>query len=165
MSTVVVVTGVSGTGKSTVGRLLAERLGMPYADADDFHSEASVAKMSAGTPLTDADRWPWLRAIAGWIGERAARGGGVVTCSALKRAYRDVLRSGSDRVWFVQLTGSRELIGSRLAARTGHFMPAALLDSQLADLEPLGQDEPGTAIDVVGTPAETVEVALAAMPA
>ena len=149
MSVVVVVMGVSGSGKSTVGRALAARLGVPYAEGDEFHPKANVDKMASGHPLTDADRWPWLRSIAGWIGGQPE--GGVVTCSALKRAYRDLLRSAGD-VWFLHLTGDRALLADRLGARSGHFMPAALLDSQLADLEPLGPDEPGLAVDIAVPP-------------
>ena len=158
MSLVVVVMGVSGSGKSTVGRLLASRLGVPYAEGDDFHPPANVAKMSSGEPLTDEDRWPWLRSLADWIAAHA--GGGVLTCSALKRAYRDVLASAGTPVWFLHLAGSPEVIAARLAARSGHFMPPALLDSQFADLEPLGPDEPGATVDVSGSPEEIVAAAL-----
>lgn len=159
---VVVVMGVSGSGKTTVGRALAARLGVPYAEADDFHPAANIDKMSAGVALTDEDRRPWLRAIAAWIGEQAA--GGVVTCSALRRSYRDLLRSAAARVWFLHLDGERALIAARIAARTGHFMPPALLDSQFADLEPLDPDEPGLAVDVAEPPEEIVETAVRAMP-
>ena len=153
---IAVVMGVSGTGKSTLGAALARDLGWPYAEGDDFHSAANVAKMHAGHPLTDEDRWPWLRAIAAWAGEREqARSGGVVTCSALRRSYRDLLRAGHPDVRFICLVGSREVLAARLAGRQGHFMPAALLDSQLATLEPLGADEPGGEVDIGGTPAET----------
>ncbi|MFL6144931.1 MAG: gluconokinase [Labedaea sp.] len=165
MSTVVVVMGVSGSGKTTVGRALAERLGVPYAEADDFHSRSNIDKMTAGTALTDEDRWPWLRAIARWIGERTAAGGGVVTCSALKRPYRDLLRSASEEVWFLHLDGTPALIATRIAARTGHFMPPALLDSQFADLAPLAEDEPGLVLDVAAPAGDLVESALRAMPA
>jgi gluconokinase len=163
MSLVVVVMGVSGSGKSTVGRELAARLGVPYAEADDFHPPENVAKMASGQPLTDADRWPWLRALAAWIAEHSATGG-VVTCSALKRSYRDLLRSAAARVWFLHLAGDRSVIAARLAARSGHFMPASLLDSQFADLEPLGPDEPGLTVDITATPEVIVEVALKAIP-
>lgn len=156
MSPVIVVMGVSGSGKTTVGRALAERLGVPYAEADDFHPPANIDKMSSGRPLTDEDRWPWLRAIASWITERAGRDGGVVTCSALKRPYRDLLRSAASGVWFLHLDGDRALIASRLAARGGHFMPPSLLDSQIADLEPLGPDEPGLVLDLAADPATLV---------
>src|SRR5918992_4183732 len=153
MTLVIVVMGVSGSGKSTVGRALAERLGLPYAEADEFHPPANIDKMSAGQPLTDDDRWPWLRAIAAWITEQSGKSGGVVTCSALKRRYRDLLRSAADGVWFLHLSGDRATIAARVAARSGHFMPAALLDSQIADLEPLGPDEPGLVLDIAGPPA------------
>jgi gluconokinase len=159
MDRVVVVMGVAGSGKTIIGRLLADRLGLPYAEGDAFHPKANVDKMAAGHPLTDADRWPWLRAIAGWI--RLHDDGGVITCSALKRAYRDLLRS--DRTWFLHPHGDRAVITARLRARTGHFMPPALLDSQLADLEPLEQDEPGLVVDVSHTPEEIVEFALRAL--
>ncbi len=114
---VIVVMGVSGSGKSTVGGLLAERLGVPYAEADDFHPPANIAKMSAGHPLDDSDRAPWLDAIAAWIAERGDRGG-VVSCSALRRRYRDRLRASAPGLFFLHLDGSPELIASRLAART-----------------------------------------------
>ncbi|MDT0268397.1 gluconokinase [Streptomyces sp. DSM 44915] len=161
----VVVMGVSGVGKTTVARPLAERLGVPFAEADDFHSPANIAKMSAGTPLTDEDRQPWLEAIGGWLRERRADGdGAVVTCSALRRRYRDTLRAeaGGD-VFFVHLTGSPALVGERIGQRTDHFMPPALLDSQLATLEPLEEDELGTALDVHPGPDRLVEAALAAL--
>jgi len=153
---VAVVMGVSGTGKSTLGTALARDLGWPYAEGDDFHSAANVAKMRAGHPLTDEDRWPWLRAIAAWIGEREQAGsGGVVTCSALRRSYRDLLRAGHPDVRFICLAGSRDVLAARLAGRQGHFMPPSLLDSQLATFEPLGPDESGGEVDIQGTPAQT----------
>lgn len=150
---VLVVMGVSGSGKTTVGTALAERLDVPYAEADSFHPAANIEKMQSGTPLTDEDRAPWLRAIAAWIGNHPD--GGVVTSSALKREYRDVLRGGG-AVTFVHLDGPRELIAERMASRHGHFMPAQLLDSQLADLEPLEADEPGTVVDIRETPEQIV---------
>lgn len=150
---VVVVMGVTGTGKSTVGRLLAERLDVPYAEGDDFHPAENVAKMAGGTPLDDADREPWLDAIGDWARGRIGLGG-VVSCSALKRGYRDRLRSHAPGLYFVHLTGDRELIGARLAHRSGHFMPATLLDSQLGVLEPLQEDESGITVSVA-LPAET----------
>ncbi|RLL70595.1 gluconokinase [Streptomyces sp. Z26] len=150
---VVVVMGVSGTGKSTVGELVAEALGVPYAEADAFHPEANIAKMSAGTPLDDADRAPWLDAIGAWAADRTARGlGGVVSCSALKRRYRDRLRAADPALFFLHLDGSRELVAERLAGRRGHFMPRALLDSQFADLEPLEPDERGAALTIDAEP-------------
>src|SRR4051794_13921955 len=131
------VMGVSAVGKSTVGVALAEQLGVPFTDADALHSEANRAKMTAGTPLTDDDRWPWLDAV----GEQFRRGAGsdglVMACSALRRVYRDRIRSVAPEVVFVHLHGSPELLGARAGARTDHFMPPALLDSQLATLEAL----------------------------
>ncbi|WP_322517857.1 gluconokinase [Rhodopseudomonas palustris] len=139
---VLIVTGVSGSGKSTIGELLAERLGWTYQDGDDFHPPANVAKMSAGQPLTDDDRWPWLRAIAAEIDRIADEGHhAVIGCSALKRAYRDILVHGRADVRIVYLDGSRELIAARMAARKNHFMPGGLLDSQFATLEQPGADE------------------------
>ncbi len=160
---VVVVMGVSGSGKSTVGGLLAERLGVPYAEADDFHPPANIAKMSAGHPLDDEDRAPWLDAIAAWITGRGDRGG-VVSCSALRRRYRDRLRKDSPGLFFLHLDGSEELIAARLAARTGHFMPAGLLRSQLEALEPLEADEAGAVVAIGGDPGQISERALAALP-
>ncbi|WP_066950911.1 gluconokinase [Streptomyces lushanensis] len=159
---VVVVMGVSGTGKTTVGPLIAGALGVPYAEGDDFHPPANIAKMSAGVPLDDADRWPWLDAIGSWAHERAGLGG-VVSSSALKRAYRDRLRAAAPGAVFLHLTGDRSLIGRRLAERKGHFMPPALLDSQFAALENLEADEAGVAVDVSGTPQEITERAVAAL--
>ncbi|MFD8481600.1 gluconokinase [Kitasatospora sp. NPDC059673] len=162
---VIVVMGVSGVGKTTVARLLAHRLGLPYAEADDFHPAANIAKMSAGIPLDDQDRQPWLRALGAWLGERAEAGtGGVVTCSALKRSYRDTLRAACPEAFFLHLTGSHELVGDRLAHRTGHFMPTSLLDSQYATLEPLQADENGTVLDVDADPDTLVERAVATLP-
>lgn len=159
---VVVVMGVAGTGKTTVGRLLAEALGVGYAEGDDFHPPENIAKMSAGTPLDDADRWPWLDAVGAWAHGREALGG-VVTSSALRRAYRDRLRDAAPGAVFLHLTGERALIQRRMAERRGHFMPPALLDSQFATLEPLGDDEAGVAVDVAGTPSEITARALAAL--
>ncbi|MFH8746017.1 gluconokinase [Streptomyces rimosus] len=159
---VIVVMGVAGTGKTTIGPLVAADLDVPYAEGDDFHPPANIAKMSAGTPLDDADRWPWLDAIGAWAHGRAGQGG-VVSSSALKRAYRDRLRAAAPGVVFLHLTGDRSLIESRMAERKGHFMPTALLDSQFATLEPLGADEAGVAVDVSGTPQEIAERAVAAL--
>lgn len=163
MKRVIVVMGVAGTGKSTVGRLLADALALPYAEGDAFHPAANVAKMSAGTPLDDGDRWPWLDAIGDWMRNRAGHSGGVIAASALKRAYRDRLRATAPGTVFVHLTGERTLIEERMAARKGHFMPTTLLDSQFATLEPLQADEPGVLVDVSGTPAEITERALTAL--
>ena len=132
-----VVMGVSGSGKSTVAEHLAARIGWRYVDGDLFHPPANVAKMSAGHPLTDEDRWPWLQAIADEIDRLAAAGSrAVVACSALKRAYRDILVHGREDVRIVYLDGTQDLIAKRLAARKGHFMPPGLLDSQFRTLEP-----------------------------
>ena len=155
---VLVIMGVSGSGKTTVARPLAARLGWPFKEGDDFHSPANIAKMEAGTPLGDADRAPWLAAIAAWIDDRAAAGeAGVVTCSALKRAYRDRLRAGRPQVRIVYLRGSEELIAARLVRRTGHFMPPSLLASQFAALEPPGQGEHVLVIDIDQPVAAQVE--------
>jgi gluconokinase len=155
-TTIVLVMGVSGSGKTTVGALLAGRLGWPYAEADAFHPLANIEKMAAGQPLTDADRLPWLQAIATWIDQRIAAGErGVVTCSALKRAYRDMLHRPAVRT--VYLRGSRELIAKRLAARHGHFFQAGLLDTQFAALEEPGPDEDVLVVPIDGTPDEIVD--------
>ena len=136
--------GVAGSGKSTVMAPLAEYLGWRCAEADDFHSPANVAKMSTGHPLTDDDRWPWLRAIANWIGERESAGeNAVVTCSSLRRTYRDFLRNGHPSVHFVHLAVDHTILERRMGQRRGHYMPPSLLASQLDTLEPLGPDEPG----------------------
>ncbi|HNQ05662.1 MAG TPA: gluconokinase [Tetrasphaera sp.] len=142
----VVVMGVSGCGKTTVGAALAQRLQVPYADADDFHPEANIAKMSAGIPLDDQDRAPWLSALAQWLRGHHETGA-VLACSALKRNYRDLLREGNDEVEFVHLHGDREVVARRVAGRPGHFMPVALVESQFATLEPLEADESGVTID------------------
>lgn len=159
--TVIVVMGVAGSGKTTIGEDLAERLGVEYAEADTFHSKANIAKMSAGHPLTDEDRRPWLQAIADWIREHQQTGG-VVSSSALKRRYRDVLRTGGD-VWFLHLNGPAALIADRMRHRAGHFMPVSLLDSQLGDLEPLESDERGVVVDIAQPPADIVRAALDAL--
>jgi gluconokinase len=153
--------GVSGSGKSTVGALLAGKLDWPYADADSFHSAENVAKMAAGHPLTDDDRAPWLRSIRAWIDERVNKGEpGVVSCSALKRKYRDVLRR--PEVTVVYLRGTRAQLESRLAARHGHFFKPEMLDSQFAALEEPSADEHVIAVSIGGTPAEIVDAIIAA---
>ena len=144
--TPVVVMGVSGSGKSTVGAALAQRLRVRFADADDVHPRANIAKMTAGEPLDDHDRWPWLESIGGWLADHAE--GGVMSCSALKRTYRDQLRQHAPGTVFLLLDGTPEVIRRRQASRPGHFMPASLLDSQLATLERLAPDEDGVTIDV-----------------
>ncbi|MCD9900142.1 gluconokinase [Streptomyces sp. MT29] len=159
---VVVVMGVAGTGKTTIGPLLAAELGVPYAEGDDFHPPANIEKMSAGTPLDDDDRRPWLDAIGEWAHGRAGLGG-VVAQLALKRSYRDRLRAGAPDALFLHLTGDRALIEERMADRKGHFMPTALLDSQFATLQPLQADEAGVDVDVSGTPTEITQRAVAAL--
>ena len=143
----IVAMGVSGSGKSTVGAALAQRLRVPFADADDFHPPANIAKMTAGEALDDTDRRPWLEAIGEWLVAHQETGG-VMSCSALKRIYRDQLRGHAPDVEFLHLHGSREVIARRQASRPGHFMPASLLDSQFATLEPLAPDERGLTVDV-----------------
>lgn len=149
------VMGVSAAGKSTVGIALATALGVSFEDADPLHSEANRAKMNAGTPLTDDDRWSWLDAVGGRFAAHE-HDGLVLACSALRRVYRDRIRAVAPEVLFVHLHGSRELLGSRADARTGHFMPPALLDSQLATLEELEPDEAGIVVVVDKTPDEIV---------
>ena len=154
-SITIVLMGVSGVGKSTVMAALERRMTARFAEGDDFHPESNVRLMRAGTALTDEDRWPWLRAIADWIGGCERDGvDGVVTCSALRRRYRDVLRDGHPSVNFVHLTLGPAALEERLASREGHYMPASLLASQLETLEPLGSDEPGFEIDADRSPSE-----------
>ena len=142
----IVIMGVSGCGKSSVGAALSGALGIPYRDGDDLHPPANVAKMRAGEALTDADRWPWLDRVAGELARLAPV---IVGCSALRRSYRDRIRAGAGGpVCFVHLAGSREVISARMAARSGHFMPTSLLDSQFATLEPPGPDEAAITIDI-----------------
>ena len=155
MKPLVVVMGISGVGKSLIGHELADRCGVDYADGDDFHSEANIAKMAAGTPLTDEDRWPWLADIGTWLSEHDS-GGGVISCSALRRAYRDVLVDAAPRTQFLHLTGDHDLIRSRMEHRD-HFMPTSLLTSQELTLEPLQPGENGWAFDIRPTPAEIVD--------
>jgi gluconokinase len=162
MTTTLVVMGVSGSGKTTVAEGLATRLGWHFAEGDDFHPAANVAKMRAGHALTDEDRWPWLQALAAWIGEREAAGdNAVLTCSALKRVYRQHLERGHPSVRFVHVTASPDTLRRRLEQRRGHYMPASLLDSQLAALEPLAPDEPGFTVPGDGEPDAVVEAVLA----
>jgi gluconokinase len=143
----VVVMGVAGSGKSTVGAALAARLGLEFADADAFHDKAAVAKMASGHPLNDHDRGPWLRAIARWLAAHD-RSGGVASCSALRHRYRDVLRQGAPRVSFLHLDGDPDVVTARVAHREGHFMPASLVSSQLETLEQLEADETGGRFDL-----------------
>lgn len=161
---ILIVAGVAGSGKTTVGALIAGRLHWEFADADTFHPEANVVKMRSGVPLTDEDRLPWLRAIADWMDERiAADVSAVVTCSALKRSYRDMLCSGRPAVEMVLLEVSREELLRRLAARDGHFFPRELLDSQLATLEPPGPGERVHTIMAGDDPVRTADRAIAAI--
>jgi gluconokinase len=158
---VLVLMGVSGCGKSTTGALLAGRLGWPFRDADSFHPPENIEKMSRGTPLTDEDRAPWLQAIAAWIDSRLVAGErGIVSCSALRRAYRDVILGGRRGVRLVFLKGDKALIATRMAARLDHFMPPALLDSQFATLEEPTPDERPLVVPVSPQPGEVVETIL-----
>ncbi|PVE98662.1 gluconate kinase [Microbacterium sp. TPD7012] len=148
--------GVAGCGKTTVGRLLAERLGAAFADADGLHSPESVAKMAAGRPLTDEDRYPWLERVGQLLG-RETEGQLVMACSALRRDYRDRLRSASGRpLFFVHLTGDADLLAHRMQERDSHFMPVSLLRSQLDTLEPLDIDEDGATVSITAHPSEIV---------
>jgi len=156
-----IVMGVSGSGKTTVAEGIATRMGWLYAEGDDFHSQANVDKMASGTPLTDEDRWPWLRAIGTWIDEHERdKRSAVVTCSALRRIYRDLLREGREHIRFVYLEIPEEVLRDRLAHRTGHYMPPSLLPSQLATLEPLQPDEPGVVVHAHDNPEDSVTEAL-----
>jgi len=150
---VLVIMGVSGSGKSTVAGILAGQLGWDLKEGDDLHPAGNVAKMASGLPLTDDDRWPWLDRVAAWITDHTTAGiPGIITCSALKRVYRDRMRGPN--VVFVHLAGSKDQIGRRLAARSDHFMPPTLLDSQLTTLEPPDHDENTLIVDVGRRPAE-----------
>jgi gluconokinase/shikimate kinase len=153
---VLVVMGVSGSGKSRVAGLLAGRLGWDLAEGDELHPPENIAKMASGHPLTDADRWPWLAKVAAWIKQRTDVGqSGVITCSALKRSYRDLLRG--EHVVFVYLAGDRDVIATRLGLRHGHFMPSTLLDSQFATLEPPGPDERSVTVDISASVADEAD--------
>lgn len=155
----IVVMGVSGTGKTTLAELLSQQLGLPYAEADEFHPPENIAKMSAGTPLTDEDRWPWLRALRHWM-DSCADAGSIITCSALKRSYRDLLGTADGEVLFLHVDIDRTRLEDRLAHRSGHFMSPSLLDSQLAALEPLQPDEPGIRIINDSTPEQLIDAAV-----
>ena len=170
MSVHVVAMGVSGSGKSTVAEGVVDRTGWVFAEADAFHPQANIDKMSQGIPLTDEDRWPWLHELAAWMAEHAARGEDtVITCSALKRTYRDVLRAdvaalgAGHRVVFAHLDGSAEVIAERLEGRQGHFMPASLLQSQIDTLEDLEPDEDGVVLDLTAAPEVLVDQVMASV--
>ena len=160
----VVLMGVAGSGKSSVMAALVARLAWPTLEGDALHPPANVAKMAAGIPLTDADRAPWLDAIGGWISDcEAERRSALVTCSALRRAYRDTLRRRRSSVWFVHLSAPRDVLEARIQRRDGHFMPASMLDSQLATLEPLEPAEPGSTVDASATPEQIADRIIATL--
>lgn len=160
----VVVMGVSGSGKTTIGALVAHESGSPFLDADGLHPLANVRKMAAGTPLEDADRWPWLDTVGERLREAGEKGTGLVlACSALKRRYRDRIRDRAPGTVFLHLTGDLDVLGSRIEGRTEHFMPSSLLESQLAALEPLGEDERGYAVDVAQPIEDLVDEAIDAL--
>jgi len=153
-----VVMGVSGSGKTTIATEVARRLGWDFTEGDDHHPAVNVAKMKAGHALDDEDRWPWLRELAGWIGAHEEAGRScVLTCSALKRSYRDLLRDGHPSVWFAHVSGPQELITERVQKRQGHYMPPSLVPSQFATLEPLDDDEPGRVVPASGSPEQAVD--------
>jgi len=157
-SVTIVLMGVAGSGKSTVLKRMRERWGWPSAEGDEFHPASNVAKMSSGQPLNDEDRWPWLNALAAWIGAREKAGDNcVLTCSALKRAYRDVLRDGHPSVRFVQLVAAPDTLQARVEQRPAHYMPASLLGAQLATLEPLQADEPGMVASTEKSPDHVID--------
>jgi gluconokinase len=163
--TLLVIMGVSGAGKTTVGELIAKRLDWPFVDGDDLQPLANINKMRSGAPLTDEDRGPWLAAIGDWLDVRIKAGEpGVVACSALKRAYRDRLRDGRPQVRIVYLRGSESEIAERLARRKGHFWPPRLLASQFADLEPPGEDEHAIVVDIEETPEAVAKAVIERLP-
>lgn len=160
----VVVMGVSGSGKTTVAKGIAASMHWVFAEGDAFHPEANVEKMHAGIPLTDEDRWPWLELIGDWISEQEADGrSAVITCSALRRVYRDLLRKGRPHVRFCHVTAPHGLVQDRLDHRAGHYMPSSLLPSQIATLEPLEPDEPGIVVPGDSSESEVLAAALKAL--
>lgn len=161
---IVVVMGVSGAGKTTVAQGIAKELGWEFAEGDSFHPQTNIQKMASGTPLTDADRWPWLDRIGEWIDAMQVAGtSAVLTCSALRQAYRDRLRKNRPQVVFCELDADQQVLAERLAARRGHYMPPSLLPSQLATLEPLQPDEPGVHVRIADTEEAVVRNAIAAL--
>jgi gluconokinase len=163
---VVLLMGVSGSGKTTIGQLLAARIGCPFLDADDLHAATSVVKMQAGIPLTDEDRWPWLHLVTAWIAQQATSGEcGIVGCSALKRPYRDLLRQGDPLLRVVYLRGDREVLTTRLNRRRGHFFPRDLLNTQLADLVEPTEDERPIVVSIGQSSNRTVDAILAGLEA
>ncbi len=162
--TILAVMGVSGSGKTTIARALAGRLGWPFQEGDDLHPPANVAKMHAGIPLDDSDRMPWLQAVAAWVDARLAAGeNGIITCSLLKRAYRDIVVGDRSRVRLLFLRGDEALIGDHVAHRQHHFMPASLLHSQFETLEEPGPDEHPIVVQIGKTVADTVQAAMEAV--
>ncbi len=160
----VIVMGVSGSGKTTIATGIATATGWVFAEGDDFHPQANVDKMASGHPLNDDDRWPWLRAIVAWMDDQEQQGNSaVLTCSALRRVYRDLLRDGRDNVRFCQVSADEQAIAERLELRRGYYMPASLLPSQIATLEPLEPDEPGVIISAAATAQEVICHALTAL--
>ena len=158
---IVVVMGVAGSGKTTIGRLLAEQLGVDYAEGDSFHPARNLATMASGQALDDGDRYPWLNAVAQWIRDRSCAGeGGVVSCSALKYRYRDRLREGDAQVWFLHLDADRDLITRRVAERGDRVMPVSLVNSQFQALEPLRPEEAGATVDASALPGDIVRTAV-----
>ncbi len=145
----IIVMGVSGSGKSTIGALIAGAIGVPFVDGDALHPQSNIEKMAGGQPLDDSDRWPWLAVVGQTLAEAGRAGDGmVIACSALRRAYREAILTSAPKARFVHLDGSREVLSARIEGRSGHFMPPSLLDSQFATLEPLGPDEPGIVVDI-----------------